>query len=99
MFTFVTQTLHLRTQQAIPAPSTSYCNPQLYAIRPFLAFFQEKRFRVAFIPYTSTKLFEAGVLIKLVAEILGHTQVTTTELYTHITPESLRVILINCNTV
>ena len=38
----------------------------------------------------ATKLVEAGVSIKLVAEILGHTQVTTTELYTHITPESLR---------
>ena len=40
--------------------------------------------------YGATKLIEAGVSIKLVSEILGHTQVSTTERYTHPDVDSLR---------
>lgn len=42
---------------------------------------------------TASYLVQAGVPIKTVQEILGHARVTTTEIYTHLSPEHLREAL------
>ncbi|MEV4062660.1 tyrosine-type recombinase/integrase [Nonomuraea dietziae] len=41
-------------------------------------------------PYAATLLIEQSVNIRVVQEVLGHTRVTTTERYTHVSTPLMR---------
>ena len=45
----------------------------------------------------ATLLIETGVDIRLVHRLLGHSSIATTEIYTHVTDEALRVTLERAN--